>query len=166
MVFLRHAGRPRQECQGWFNDAITVSSLKQAKNTVIGNPSAKLSLARDSAFIYLLVGCLNHPTTPSTRKPQDSQDGIRIEAVHVIPSLAYDFAGKSVRTTHVVAMSTRNPAAFDIHRRVIRPFVENHLATEVTVQFFDSRNDLYEESLRPSYRWKLADTGMASAATV
>ncbi|KAI6043328.1 ARM repeat-containing protein [Pisolithus marmoratus] len=68
---------------------ITVSSLKQLKNAVIGNPSAKLSLVRDSAFIHLLVSCLNHPITPSTREPQGSQDDIRIEAVHVISSLAY-----------------------------------------------------------------------------
>ncbi|KAI5990570.1 ARM repeat-containing protein [Pisolithus orientalis] len=68
---------------------ITVGSLKQLKNAVIGNPSAKLSLARDSAFIHLLVSCLNHPATPSTCEAQGSQDDIRIEAVHIISSLAY-----------------------------------------------------------------------------
>lgn len=67
---------------------LTISSLKQLKNTVIGNPSAKLSLARDAAFVHLLVGCLNHPT-PCPGEPQGSQDDIRIEAVHVISSLAY-----------------------------------------------------------------------------
>ncbi|KAI6138113.1 hypothetical protein BKA82DRAFT_4250607 [Pisolithus tinctorius] len=68
---------------------ITVGSLKQLKNAVIGNPSAKLSLARDSAFIHLLVSCLNHPITPSNCEAQGSQDDIRIEAVHIISSLAY-----------------------------------------------------------------------------
>lgn len=62
--------------------------LKQLKNTVIGNPSAKLALARDAAFIHLLVNCLNH-TAHSTSEPQGSKDDIRIEAVHVISSLAY-----------------------------------------------------------------------------
>ncbi|KAN0076756.1 Armadillo-type fold [Tylopilus felleus] len=66
---------------------ITTASLKQLKNTVIGNPSAKLALARDTAFIHSLVGCLNHP--PTSAEPQSSQDDIRIEAAHVISSISY-----------------------------------------------------------------------------
>lgn len=100
---------------------ITVSSLKQLKNTVIGNPSAKLSLARDSAFIHLLVSCLNRPTTPSTREPQGSQDDIRIEAVHVISSLAY---GSEITLSSLlranahqeVVRALANPHVLDDHR--------------------------------------------------
>ncbi|KAF8548583.1 ARM repeat-containing protein [Imleria badia] len=66
---------------------ITTASLKQLKNTVIGNPSAKLALARDTAFIHSLVDCLNHP--PTSGEPQTSQDDIRIEAAHVISSISY-----------------------------------------------------------------------------
>ncbi|KAH7889193.1 ARM repeat-containing protein [Phlebopus sp. FC_14] len=66
---------------------ITTISLKQLKNSVIGNPSAKLALARDTAFIHSLVSCLNHP--PNTGEPQGSHDDIRIEAAHVIASLSY-----------------------------------------------------------------------------
>ncbi|KIK78727.1 hypothetical protein PAXRUDRAFT_36581 [Paxillus rubicundulus Ve08.2h10] len=66
---------------------ITTASLKQLKNTVIGNPSAKLALARDTAFIHSLVNCLNHP--PTSGEPQGSQDDIRIEAAHVISSISY-----------------------------------------------------------------------------
>ncbi|KIJ59697.1 hypothetical protein HYDPIDRAFT_162060 [Hydnomerulius pinastri MD-312] len=66
---------------------ITTASLKQLKNSVIGNPSAKLALARDTAFIHSLVNCLNHP--PPSGEPQGSQDDIRIEAAHVISSLSY-----------------------------------------------------------------------------
>ncbi|KAL4068184.1 ARM repeat-containing protein [Scleroderma citrinum] len=67
---------------------LTVASLKQLKNTVIGNPCAKLALARDAAFIHLLVSCLNHPAHTTT-EPQGSKDDIRVEAAHVISSLAY-----------------------------------------------------------------------------
>ncbi|KAG8217986.1 ARM repeat-containing protein [Butyriboletus roseoflavus] len=66
---------------------ITTASLKQLKNTVIGNPSAKLALARDTAFIHSLVDCLNHP--PTSGEPQGSQDDIRVEAAHVISSISY-----------------------------------------------------------------------------
>ncbi|KAH0826931.1 ARM repeat-containing protein [Lanmaoa asiatica] len=66
---------------------ITTGSLKQLKNTVIGNPSAKLALARDTAFIHSLVDCLNHP--PTSGEPQGSQDDIRVEAAHVISSISY-----------------------------------------------------------------------------
>ncbi|KAF8447260.1 armadillo-type protein [Boletus edulis BED1] len=66
---------------------ITTASLKQLKNTVIGNPSAKLALARDTAFIHSLVDCLNHP--PTSGEPQSSQDDIRIMAAHVISSISY-----------------------------------------------------------------------------
>ncbi|KAI9574096.1 ARM repeat-containing protein [Boletus coccyginus] len=66
---------------------ITTASLKQLKNTVIGNPSAKLALACDTAFVHSLVDCLNHP--PMSGEPQSSQDDIRIEAAHVISSISY-----------------------------------------------------------------------------
>ncbi|KAH0826946.1 armadillo-type protein [Lanmaoa asiatica] len=66
---------------------ITTGSLKQLKNTVIGNPSAKLALARDTAFIHSLVDCLNHPLTSG--EPHGSQDDIRVEAAHVISSISY-----------------------------------------------------------------------------
>ena len=56
---------------------IATVSLKQLKNTVIGNPSAKLALSRDTAFIHVcvlstrlypestssIVDCLNRPPT-------------------------------------------------------------------------------------------------------
>ncbi|KAG9308403.1 armadillo-type protein [Chiua virens] len=66
---------------------ITTASLKQLKNTVIGNPSAKLALSRDTAFIHSLVDCLNHP--PTSGEPQGSHDDIRVEAAHVISSISY-----------------------------------------------------------------------------
>ncbi|KAI6124717.1 ARM repeat-containing protein [Pisolithus croceorrhizus] len=100
---------------------ITVSSLKQLKNAVIGNPSAKLSLARDSAFIHLLVSCLNHPATLNTREPQGSQDDIRIEAVHVISSLAYgsEITLSSLLRTNAhqeVVRALANPHALEVPR--------------------------------------------------
>ncbi|KAH7923488.1 ARM repeat-containing protein [Leucogyrophana mollusca] len=67
---------------------ITTTTLKRLKNSVIGNPSAKLALAQDSAFIHSLVSCLNHPP-PSFGEAQGSQDDIRIEAAHVISSISY-----------------------------------------------------------------------------
>ncbi|KAH7908768.1 armadillo-type protein [Hygrophoropsis aurantiaca] len=67
---------------------ITTTTLKRLKNTVIGNPLAKLALAQDTAFIHSLVSCLNHPP-PSFGEAQGSQDDIRIEAAHVIASISY-----------------------------------------------------------------------------
>ncbi|KAF9651456.1 ARM repeat-containing protein [Thelephora ganbajun] len=68
---------------------INVKSLRALKNTVIGNPSAKASLARDEAFVRVLVGCLNEPGLYAEREPGTSAEAIRIEAAHVISSLAY-----------------------------------------------------------------------------
>ncbi|KAJ7722363.1 ARM repeat-containing protein [Mycena metata] len=63
---------------------ITVSSLKTIKNTVIGNPSAKLQLAQDQVFIQNLVQCLNDPAPTDPR-----EDDLRIEAAHVVASISY-----------------------------------------------------------------------------
>jgi len=89
---------------------VNVASLKKVKNSVIGNPSAKKQLAQDVLLIqsYVrhivsfhlclcrssLVACLNPPHACSaflephnnTSRPED--DAIRIEAAHVIASLA------------------------------------------------------------------------------
>ncbi|KAF4608317.1 hypothetical protein EYR40_000661 [Pleurotus pulmonarius] len=69
-------------------ESVNLTSLKQVKNTVIGNPSAKITLARDERFVQTLVQCLNQPAPPSDR-PSGSQDDIRIEAAHVLSSLSY-----------------------------------------------------------------------------
>ncbi|KAF9458852.1 hypothetical protein BDZ94DRAFT_1300951 [Collybia nuda] len=58
---------------------LTLPALKKVKNSVIGNPSAKLLIAKDDGFIRVLVETLNHSTT----------EPLRIEAAHVIASLAY-----------------------------------------------------------------------------
>ncbi|KAJ7743916.1 armadillo-type protein [Mycena maculata] len=63
---------------------LSLSNLKAIKNTVIGNPSAKVQLAQDQVFIQTLVQCLNDP--PPT-DPQE--DDLRIEAAHVIASISY-----------------------------------------------------------------------------
>lgn len=67
---------------------ITTSALKALKNSVIGNPAAKLALAQDTALIHLLVNCLNPPPT-SYADTQGSHDDIRIESAHVIASISY-----------------------------------------------------------------------------
>ncbi|KAL1754819.1 armadillo-type protein [Schizophyllum commune] len=67
--------------------SLSVVDLKKIKNTVIGNPSAKVELAQDEDFIRTLVQCLNHP--PPSPDPQSSQDDIRIEVAHIIASLSY-----------------------------------------------------------------------------
>ncbi|KAJ7231249.1 armadillo-type protein [Mycena rebaudengoi] len=59
---------------------LSLSRLKSIKNTVIGNPAAKVELARDEVFVGTLVQCLNEPS---------SCDEVRIEAAHVISSIAY-----------------------------------------------------------------------------
>ncbi|KDR69187.1 hypothetical protein GALMADRAFT_160499 [Galerina marginata CBS 339.88] len=66
--------------------SITVSSLKKVKNSVIGNPLAKVQLVRDELFVSTLIDCLN-PTEIPVEKA--SQDALRIEAAHVIASLSY-----------------------------------------------------------------------------
>ncbi|KZP08740.1 ARM repeat-containing protein [Athelia psychrophila] len=58
--------------------AVDLVGLKRIKNSVIGNPSAKLALAMDDVFIHNLVQSL-------TRAPND----VRIEAAHVIASISY-----------------------------------------------------------------------------
>jgi hypothetical protein len=63
---------------------ITTSTLKTLKNSVIGNPAAKLALAQDAALIHLLVNCLT-----SYADSQGSHDDIRIESAHVIASISY-----------------------------------------------------------------------------
>ncbi|KAJ7036154.1 ARM repeat-containing protein [Mycena alexandri] len=63
---------------------ITVSSLKTIKNTVIGNPSAKVQLAQDQVFVQHLVQCLNDPPPTDPR-----EDDLRIEAAHVVASISY-----------------------------------------------------------------------------
>ncbi|EGN95883.1 hypothetical protein SERLA73DRAFT_162574 [Serpula lacrymans var. lacrymans S7.3] len=68
--------------------AIDPTTLKQRKNLVIGNPSAKLALAKDTAFIQSLVGCLSRAPLPQS-EAQGSQDDVRIEAAHVISSISY-----------------------------------------------------------------------------
>ncbi|THH31110.1 hypothetical protein EUX98_g3068 [Antrodiella citrinella] len=65
-----------------------LKTLKQVKNSVIGNPTAKLSLAQDDAFIRQLVDCINNPL-PYLEVSQGSGDDIRIEAAHVIASISY-----------------------------------------------------------------------------
>ncbi|KAF8163814.1 armadillo-type protein [Crassisporium funariophilum] len=70
---------------------VTVASLKKYKNSVIGNPVAKLKLVRDEHFIATLIDCLNPPNieTPHSQSSKSSQDALRIEAAHVLASLSY-----------------------------------------------------------------------------
>ncbi|TFY79493.1 hypothetical protein EWM64_g4521 [Hericium alpestre] len=65
--------------------SINIATLKKVKNTVIGNPSAKLDLAQDEVFVATLVNCLNDPE----QFEGGSQDNIRVEAAQVISSLSY-----------------------------------------------------------------------------
>jgi armadillo repeat-containing protein 8 len=44
---------------------VNVSTLKRVKNNVIGNPSAKLSLAQDELFVATSVACLSPSRFPS-----------------------------------------------------------------------------------------------------
>ncbi|KAJ7904209.1 ARM repeat-containing protein [Mycena leptocephala] len=60
---------------------ITLSSLKTIKNTVIGNPSAKVQLAQDEGFSC----AMSEPSPPTDSR----EDDIRIEAAHVIASISY-----------------------------------------------------------------------------
>ncbi|KAI0045366.1 ARM repeat-containing protein [Auriscalpium vulgare] len=66
---------------------INVATLKKVKNTVIGNPSAKSTLAEDEIFVATLVDCLNAPE--QFEGPRGSQDDIRVEAAQIISSLSY-----------------------------------------------------------------------------
>ncbi|KII88263.1 hypothetical protein PLICRDRAFT_41422 [Plicaturopsis crispa FD-325 SS-3] len=67
---------------------ISVSSLKAVKNSVIGNPSAKRKIAQDADFIATLVGSLSSPLL-FTGEAQGSKDDVRIEAAHIIASIAH-----------------------------------------------------------------------------
>ncbi|KAG6901049.1 hypothetical protein C0995_001448, partial [Termitomyces sp. Mi166 len=60
--------------------SVNLANLRNAKNAVIGNPSAKLQLARDPSFVRNLVDCLDY---------HDARADIRIEAAHVVASLSY-----------------------------------------------------------------------------
>ncbi|KAG6915718.1 hypothetical protein DXG01_010276 [Tephrocybe rancida] len=60
--------------------SVNLTHLRNAKNAVIGNPSAKLQLARDPSFVGSLVDCLNL---------HDARTEIRVEAAHVVTSLSY-----------------------------------------------------------------------------
>ncbi|KZT08845.1 uncharacterized protein LAESUDRAFT_623838, partial [Laetiporus sulphureus 93-53] len=66
----------------------SLSALKKAKNTIIGNPTAKHAMANDEA----LVDFINNPPL-ILEDPSSSQDDIRIEAAHVIASLSYGSEG-------------------------------------------------------------------------
>jgi armadillo repeat-containing protein 8 len=84
---------------------VNVSTLKRVKNNVIGNPSAKLSLAQDELFVTTSVACLSSSRFPSKppssslvkcinapeqfEEAAGSQDDVRVEAAHVITSLSY-----------------------------------------------------------------------------
>lgn len=57
--------------------SISLAGLKEVKNAVIGNPSAKSQYAQDTHFVPILLDSLN------------SHDDIRVEAAHVISSLSY-----------------------------------------------------------------------------
>ncbi|KAG5733545.1 hypothetical protein E4T56_gene17152, partial [Termitomyces sp. T112] len=59
---------------------VNLVNLRSAKNAVIGNPSAKVQLARDPKFVANLVDCLNYP---------GERAEVRIEAAHVVASLSY-----------------------------------------------------------------------------
>ncbi|KAL1745062.1 armadillo-type protein [Schizophyllum fasciatum] len=67
--------------------SVSVSELKKIKNSVIGNPLAKVHLAQDEHFVRTLVHSLNSP--PPSPDPQSSQDDMRIEAAHIVASLSY-----------------------------------------------------------------------------
>ncbi|XP_006457243.1 hypothetical protein AGABI2DRAFT_188882 [Agaricus bisporus var. bisporus H97] len=70
---------------------VSVTSLKKIKNSVIGNPSAKKQLAQDFILIQTLIGCLSPPHAyHEAHSPQlrSNDDSIRIEAAHVVASLA------------------------------------------------------------------------------
>ncbi|KAF5346730.1 hypothetical protein D9756_010404 [Leucocoprinus leucothites] len=99
-----------------------VASLKKVKNTVIGNPSAKKQLAQDALLIQTLIACLNppHPHSlyhePHDTSPLAQDDAIRIEAAHVIASLAGSEEALSTLLDHeaphafLVAISYLQPA--------------------------------------------------------
>ncbi|KAG2368491.1 armadillo-type protein [Suillus spraguei] len=82
---------------------ITTNTLKTLKNSVIGNPAAKLALAQDTALIQLLVNCLNHPQT-SYADTQGSHNDIRIESAHVIASISYGSEVALVSLIHANAL--------------------------------------------------------------
>ncbi|KAI0373038.1 ARM repeat-containing protein [Pilatotrama ljubarskyi] len=67
---------------------VSVPALKAIKNSVIGNRTAKATLARDEAYVARLIECVNDP--PSTASDSNSADTeLRVEAAHIIASLSY-----------------------------------------------------------------------------
>ncbi|VDB83381.1 unnamed protein product, partial [Peniophora sp. CBMAI 1063] len=58
---------------------VTLDTLKDAKNSVIGNPTAKVALAQSPAFVAALVEALN----------ADVDEQIKIEAAQVLSSLSF-----------------------------------------------------------------------------
>ncbi|KXN82010.1 O-methylsterigmatocystin oxidoreductase [Leucoagaricus sp. SymC.cos] len=101
---------------------VNVASLKKVKNSVIGNPSAKKQLAQDGLLIQTLIACLNpphiHPTYPEPHESTSwaQEDSIRIEAAHVIASLASSEEALSTLLDHeaphafLVAISYLQPS--------------------------------------------------------
>ncbi|KAH9930763.1 ARM repeat-containing protein [Fomitopsis serialis] len=69
--------------------AVNLALLKRAKNSVIGNPTAKLALAHDDTFIAALVDCVGNPLFTGDPQALAAHDEVRIEAAHVIASLSY-----------------------------------------------------------------------------
>ncbi|KAF9530698.1 armadillo-type protein [Crepidotus variabilis] len=68
--------------------ALTVDRLKKAKNSVIGNPLAKVQLVQDQVFVAQLISCLNPESLPFSGA-KGAQESLRIEAAHVVASLSY-----------------------------------------------------------------------------
>ncbi|KAF8994119.1 hypothetical protein BDQ17DRAFT_1431253 [Cyathus striatus] len=64
----------------WGND-YPATAAQISENATIGNPSKKADIARDEAFIRILVQCLNPPYIPHPE--------VGIEAAHVLALLAY-----------------------------------------------------------------------------
>ncbi|KDQ61261.1 hypothetical protein JAAARDRAFT_125390 [Jaapia argillacea MUCL 33604] len=71
--------------------SLDVATLKRTKNSVIGNPTAKLALSQNDAFLSTLIDCLN-PTSGVYGVEPEAEEGfeeLRIEAAHVVSSLAH-----------------------------------------------------------------------------
>ncbi|KAF5323748.1 hypothetical protein D9619_012877 [Psilocybe cf. subviscida] len=68
---------------------ISLATLKQVKNTVIGNPQAKSQLAKDDDFIVTLVHSLTQPPPAEINADRAAHEALKIEAAHVVASLAH-----------------------------------------------------------------------------
>ncbi|KAI8989797.1 ARM repeat-containing protein [Trametes punicea] len=67
---------------------VNVPTLKEIKNSVIGNRTAKAALAMNEALLERLIDCIKCPLHPSDAS--DNTDvHIRIEAAHIVASLSY-----------------------------------------------------------------------------